>query len=288
MKIRGFRIELGEIEAALLAHPAVREAVGGRARGRSRATGAWSPTWCRRGGASTSAELRALPAASGCRTYMVPAAFVRARRAAADRQRQGRPPALPAPDEPARPRRRGYVAPRDAGRGAAGRRSGARCCGVERVGRDDDFFALGGHSLLATQVALAAARGAAASSCRCATLFEAPDRRGPGRADRGGTARPAPLRSCRSAGAARPGRRRCRSPSPSSGSGSSTSSSRAAAAYNIPGAVRLDGRARRRGARARRWREVVRRHEALRTTFAECRRAAGAGDRRRRAPFACR
>ena len=32
------------------------------------------------------------------------------------------------------------------------RRSGPRCCGVERVGRHDNFFELGGHSLLAVQL----------------------------------------------------------------------------------------------------------------------------------------
>ena len=61
---------------------------------------------------------------------------------------------------------------------------------------------------------------------------------------------------------------RCRSPSPSSGSGSSTSSSPASPAYNMPRRPRATGR------RARPWprlqralAEIVRRHEALRTTF---------------------
>ena len=71
---------------------------------------------------------------------------------------------------------------------------------------------------------------------------------------------------------------RCRSPSPRSGSGSSTASSRAAAAYNMPGAVRLAGRLRPRrpGARAL-GRGGARATRSLRTTFADGRRAAGAG-----------
>ena len=163
----------------------------------------------------------------------------------------------------------------------------AEVLGVERVGRR--------RRLLRPRRPLAArhpgrrpgARASSASSCRCARC----SRR-----------RPSPALAARIEQARRPAARRrrrriaarlprdgepCRSPSPSSGSGSSTSSSRAAPAYNIPAAVRLDRRAR----RARPWRaalgEVVRRHEALRTTFADADGRAGAGDRAaaRRSPL---
>ena len=69
--------------------------------------------------------------------------------------------------------------------------SGARCCGLERVGVHDNFFELGGHSLLATRVAARA--GPWASTSRCAPLRGAHRRRA-GRGDyrRPGAACPAP------------------------------------------------------------------------------------------------
>ena len=83
---------------------------------------------------------------------------------------------------------------------------------------DDNFFDLGGHSLLATAGGLAGARRPSASSCRCAPLFEAPDRRRPwrarGRGDgaarrrpgaRRAAALPVPPRTGRAAALLRPG-----------------------------------------------------------------------------------
>ena len=75
--------------------------------------------------------------------------------------------------------------------------------------------------------------------------------------------RPALRRSCRVPRDAA----RCRCPSPSSGCGSSTSSSRAAPPTTCPSALRLDGRAGRRPRWSAAFDELVRRHEALRTTF---------------------
>ena len=91
VKLRGFRIEPGEIEAALLAAP-----VGGPGRG----AGPRGPPGDQRLVAYVVARAPGTPAdpAAAARrpgrrlpAYMVPAGFVGARRAAADRQRQARP-----------------------------------------------------------------------------------------------------------------------------------------------------------------------------------------------------
>ena len=98
-----------------------------------------------RGGAARAACRASLP------DYMVPAAFVAARRAAADAQRQGRPRGAAGAGRARRSSADAHVAPRTpieellAG-------IWAEVLGVERVGVDDNFFELGGHSLLATQV----------------------------------------------------------------------------------------------------------------------------------------
>ena len=134
VKIRGFRIELGEIEAALAAHP-------GGARGGGRWPARTEPGRHAAGGlrrAAPGAVARTPPSCGGFLAarlpdYMVPVGLRGPGRAAADAQRQGRPPARCRP--PGRRRRppSAYVAPRtprgaagrDLGRGAAGRRASA-------------------------------------------------------------------------------------------------------------------------------------------------------------------
>ena len=138
-----------------------------------RATSGWWPTWSpsrrrrRRSRRCASSLRRRLP------DYMVPAAFVRARRAAADR---------PTARWTARrcPRRRprvagdgGYVAPRTPVEELLAA-IWAEVLGVERVGVDDDFFELGGHSLLADPGGLAGARAPSAWSCRCGRCSRRP------------------------------------------------------------------------------------------------------------------
>ena len=73
VKIRGFRIELGEIEAALLEHPAVREAVVARARGRARRPAAGRlRRRPRRARPPAAAELRAMAQAEAARSTWSP------------------------------------------------------------------------------------------------------------------------------------------------------------------------------------------------------------------------
>ena len=137
-----------------------------------------------------------------------------------------------------------------------------RAAAASEVGVHDNFFELGGHSLLATQV-VSRVRSAMQWSCRC-----------------GGSSRRRPL----------PSWRRCvRAPGPaedalpplvSAGRGQRLPLSFAqerlwfldqlepeGAAYNMAGAVRLDG-ALDVAALERSFGEIVRRHEVLRTAFA--------------------
>ena len=149
VKIRGFRVEPGEIEAVLRRHPGVAEAVviaRQDTAGPKRLVAYVMPAT---DSFVTPAELRehtaeALPG------YMIPAAFVvvgewpLSPNGKLDRR------ALPAPDWGAVTHGE-YVPPRtDAERIVAG--IWAAVLDVERVGRQDDFFALGGDSILGIHV----------------------------------------------------------------------------------------------------------------------------------------
>jgi amino acid adenylation domain-containing protein/thioester reductase-like protein len=143
VKVRGYRIEPGEVEAALLAHPAVREALvmvredePGRRRLVAYAGAPAEPP--------SAADLREflrgrLP------EYMVPSAFVvletlpRTPHGKTDRR------ALPVP---ALAESEAYVEPRTETERSLATLWG-EVLGVPRVGAEDDFFELGGHSLLA-------------------------------------------------------------------------------------------------------------------------------------------
>jgi amino acid adenylation domain-containing protein len=156
VKIRGFRIELGEIEATLAAHPDVREAV---VLPREREDGHRSlVAWVVGGpqGAPDAAGLRGF-LAERLPDYMVPAVFVPL--AALPLTGNGKLDrrALPDPEEArAEPGAGVHVAPEGPEEEALAA-IWAGVLGVERIGRDDNFFSLGGDSILSIRI-LAQAR----------------------------------------------------------------------------------------------------------------------------------
>jgi amino acid adenylation domain-containing protein/FkbH-like protein len=152
LKIRGFRIEPGEIEAVLKTHPAVREAVvvAREDQPGDRCLVAYVATEPPHSGdAGIEEELRRACIAK-LPSYMVPSAVValeglpRTPSGKVDRK------ALPAPP-PNRTARGEFVAPRTPTeeRLAAIWREVLK---IEPIGVQDNFFALGGHSLLAIRV----------------------------------------------------------------------------------------------------------------------------------------
>ncbi|PYS97071.1 MAG: hypothetical protein DMF50_02025 [Acidobacteria bacterium] len=148
VKIRGFRIEPGEIEAALLAHPAVREAVvlarqdGG---GERRLVAYVVP---RPGQEASPGELRLFLSRS-LPEHMVPAAFVTLEALPVTPNGKVDRKALP-PPEGARPGGEdGRVPPRTPIEQEVARFWGA-LLGVQPRGVEENFFEAGGQSLLAT------------------------------------------------------------------------------------------------------------------------------------------
>ncbi|HET7233067.1 MAG TPA: amino acid adenylation domain-containing protein [Longimicrobium sp.] len=144
VKVRGFRIEAGEVESALSAHPDVREA---RVVPRADAAGETQLVAYVVGAADAEALRahlrRTLP------EYMVPAAFVALERIPLTPAGKLDTAALPAPAYDVGGER--YVAPRTPlEEGIAG--IWAEVLRLERVGVADSFFELGGHSLLATRM----------------------------------------------------------------------------------------------------------------------------------------
>jgi amino acid adenylation domain-containing protein len=167
VKIRGFRIEPGEIEAALAEHPGVREAVvvaradaGGEKRLVAYVVAAPS---------AQPSELRAHLAAR-LPAYMVPSAVVLLPElpltvhGKVDRAR------LPAPEGPSE--EAGGEAPRTPAEEVV---AGIWCevLGLPRVSRSANFFDLGGHSLLATRV-VSRLRAAIGAELPLRELFQSP------------------------------------------------------------------------------------------------------------------
>jgi amino acid adenylation domain-containing protein len=150
VKIRGFRIELGEIEAVLVQHPDVEVTVVIAQEdylGDKRLVAYVVPNHEQ---APTPSELRRflkekLP------DYMVPFAFVMLEALPVTPNGKVDCSALPAPEISQRSLEEGFVAPHTPTEEVLAA-IWAEVLGVERVGIHDNFFELGGHSLLATQV----------------------------------------------------------------------------------------------------------------------------------------
>ncbi|MGX6508347.1 amino acid adenylation domain-containing protein [Rhodococcus sp. SJ-2] len=142
VKFRGQRIELGEIETALLAHPGITQAV---ALVTSTSTGDQLVAYV----VGESVDRQALLAAvrETLPSYMVPSATVVLDAFPLNTSGKLDRKALPAPTFESRGFRAAQTPVEEIVAGVFG-----DVLGVDRVGRDDDFFDLGGNSLVATQV----------------------------------------------------------------------------------------------------------------------------------------
>ncbi|HET7232709.1 MAG TPA: non-ribosomal peptide synthase/polyketide synthase [Longimicrobium sp.] len=257
VKVRGFRIELGEIEARLAQHAAVHEVV---VVARDGEVGDPRLVAYYVGDRADASALRA-HLAERLPEYMVPAAFVHMDALPVNPNGKLDRKALPAPEYAAQDE--AYVAPRTPVEEVlAG--IWAEVLGLERVGVEEGFFERGGHSLLATRV-VSRVRELFGVELPLRALFEGPTVAEMARAveemRRAGLPVLPPVVPAGRTGALplsfaqerlwfldrlEPG----------------------SATYNLPAAWRLGG-ALDRAALERALGEIVRRHEALRTTFAE-------------------
>src|SRR6185295_5721608 len=255
VKVRGFRIELGEIEAALLRFESVRAAVVvAREDGGDKRLVAYLVADGER------------PSAAGLRRhlkdllpdYMMPAAFVALESLPLTPSGKVDRKALPAPAAEPRTSRAPRTPTEEVLAGIW-----AWVLKVEAVGAEDSFFELGGHSLLATQI-VSRVREAFGVELPLRRIFEAPTLAALARS----------IESARAAGLERPALVR-------TARGADLPLSFAqqrlwflnrldpgSPAYNISAALRLAGRLDV-AALAATLDEIVRRHEVLRTTFAD-------------------
>ena len=171
VKVRGFRIELGEIETILAQHPAVQQAVVVAREDTAADKRLVAYVIPVVGQDCSASELRThikheLP------EYMVPSAFVRLKKFPLTPNGKVDRKNLPAPE----------YAPSEVGGEYVGPRTTveeviagiwAEVLKMDRVGMADNFFELGGHSLLATQV-VSRVRLALQVELPLRALFEAP------------------------------------------------------------------------------------------------------------------
>jgi amino acid adenylation domain-containing protein len=148
LKVRGFRVELGEVENTLATHPAVRAVVAHPVPGPDGLPNLVAYVIPQDGDLSLE-ELRAL-AARVLPAHMVPSFFVPMESFPRLANGKVNRAALPPPDG-ARRAVTGYAAP-EGPREEALASLWAEVLQLERVGRDDDFFAIGGHSLLMMRI----------------------------------------------------------------------------------------------------------------------------------------
>jgi amino acid adenylation domain-containing protein len=249
VQVRGFRVEPAEVEAALALHPAVRDAA---VLPRGQVLTAWLV-----------AAAGPLPETGDLRHFlrrhlpdpMVPEAFVWLDRLPLTPNGKLDRRALPDPEPERQTGAEVPATPIEDQLAALWR----ELLGLERVGRHDNFFALGGHSLLATRL-VARVHETFGVDLPLRHLFEAPTiaglaRRMGGGEDRGDAGLEEPAETAPVSFSQRrlwfldrlePG----------------------SAAYNLPFAVRLLGPLSAE-ALARAFTGIVRRHEPLRTAFAE-------------------
>ncbi|MEU1127793.1 amino acid adenylation domain-containing protein, partial [Streptomyces sp. NPDC005899] len=256
VKIRGFRIEPGEIASVLDTHPGVARATVLALAGRTAAMGKRLVGYVvPRDGDTTPEQLRAF-LAERLPEHMVPTAFVLLDHLPMTPNGKLDKAALPEPEVTGAE----YRAPRTGDeRLLAG--LFAELLGLERVGIDDNFFALGGHSLLVTRL-VSRIRETAGAEVAVRAVFDAPTIAAlAAHLPAGGAVRPA-LRRSEAVDGPVPlsfAQRRLwfmhRFDGPS-------------ATYNIPLALRLRGTVDA-GALEAALRDVVVRHESLRTVFGE-------------------
>ena len=265
VKVRGYRIELGEIEIVLKQHPSVndsviivREDVAGDRRIIAYITSPSSKD------SLTTTQLHNFLAAK-LPDYMIPSSFVILRQFPLTPHGKIDLRALPRPEQSRPEIETKYVAPRTAIESLLAENY-ARLLGLEQVGIHDGFFELGGHSLLATQL-ISRVRNILQVELSVRQLFDSPAVAG--LAEKVETAlragadlhSPPPIRVTRdvvnlplSYGQQRLwflDRLDAHNP-----------------AYNMPAAVRLTGTLDL-AVLQRSLNEIIRRHEALRTTFVE-------------------
>ncbi|MCY1047041.1 amino acid adenylation domain-containing protein [Corallococcus sp. bb12-1] len=258
VKLRGFRIELGEIEVALQGHPEIQNAtvlVREDVPGDQRLVAYVVPTAALDPNALRAFLKQRLP------EYMVPATFVTLATLPLTANGKVDRKALPAP-EAGLARREHHVAPRTTTERQLAE-LWAQVLRIERIGRKDHFFELGGHSLLATQV-VSRVRATFGVELPLRALFEAPVLE-----QLALRVEQAPSTQALPALVATP---RTNTSLPLSFAQQRLwlieQLQPGGSAYNIPSALRLDG-ALNVGALEQAFTELVRRHEALRTTLHE-------------------